>query len=629
MGLWSRITGKETAVAVQAERTRILADLKTQIPALVRQARTSAMFSGGRSSGGKWPGGMSSSRPGVTFSNWDVRNQARDVVEDSIQAKALVNRSVDTVVDSGLTLEPEPRADYLGISPEFAEAWGRQTSEAFDLWARSKKQHRAGTMTFYQAQHLVQRYNDRDGEFLVRLYYEPNRRDLLNPLMFEILDVNQLRGDAFTSTLFKVVTDDGIIRGEDGTEQAYKIWVTGTDGITRPVTVNRFTPSGLTQILHGFKAEYAGQGRGLSPLAVAIANFEQITDFEGAYIQKAINQASITIFNKPSKEKPNSDPFAGIEGDSAAGVAGSTTIETAEFTPSQLFIKDIPEATLLRPGVAHVQVDSGEELVPFESTAPTGDFGAFVDAFCSYICASQGMPIEVLLMKFSNNYSASRATLLLFWRIACMKREHLADDLLNPIYEAWMAGEISSGRISAPGWSDPRIRAAWLTCRWNGTPMPNIDPNQTAEADRKYAEMGAQTLDDIARNLNGSSGKANRAKLAKETAELSGAEFPWTEKAAAAPTAGPDPLDQLRTEIDAYGIAVRGGVVTPQASDEDYFRKKAGLPPMSPEAQSAWSEENLKVRRPITLTQLPGSDPGPGFGQTPAPAKPSEGAPTK
>ena len=93
-------------------------------------------------------------------------------------------------------------------------------------------------------------------------------------------------------------------------------------------------------------------------------------------------------------------------------------------------------------------------------------------------------------------------------------------DLNNTVYEMFLSEVIAAGRISAPGWSDPRLRAAWLNARWIGVPMPNIDPQKTAVADTKYAELGAQTLDRIARNFNGSSGKANRAKLKREYGEL-------------------------------------------------------------------------------------------------------------
>ncbi|MCP4748930.1 MAG: hypothetical protein GY874_22780 [Desulfobacteraceae bacterium] len=48
--------------------------------------------------------------------------------------------------------------------------------------------------------------------------------------------------------------------------------------------------------------------------------------------------------------------------------------------------------------------------------------------------------------------------------------------------------------MSGRGWFDPRLRAAWLNCRWIGSPMPNIDPARTMTADKGYVEMGAKIL---------------------------------------------------------------------------------------------------------------------------------------
>jgi hypothetical protein len=57
--------------------------------------------------------------------------------------------------------------------------------------------------------------------------------------------------------------------------------------------------------------------------------------------------------------------------------------------------------------------------------------------------------------------------------------------------------------------------------------MPNIDPVKTATADRAYVELGAQTLDDVARNYNGSSGKSNRAKIKRQYEELATPSWGW------------------------------------------------------------------------------------------------------
>jgi hypothetical protein len=69
-----------------------------------------------------------------------------------------------------------------------------------------------------------------------------------------------------------------------------------------------------------------------------------------------------------------------------------------------------------------------------------------------------------------------------------------------------------------------------------------------------------------------------------------------------------------KAAADAYGVAVRAGVITPQAEDEEEFRKRLALPPMSPDAKAAWRNDK-GTRRPITLTQ-PGTQASPTQGTT-------------
>ena len=84
----------------------------------------------------------------------------------------------------------------------------------------------------------------------------------------------------------------------------------------------------------------------------------------------------------------------------------------------------------------------------------------------------------------------------------------------------WLAGEIAARRISAPGWSDPIMRAAWLNAKWEGSPMPEIDPLKQSKANMNNAVIGSCDLDWAARMTNGSDGRVNRAKLTKQYSEL-------------------------------------------------------------------------------------------------------------
>jgi capsid protein len=493
----------------------------------------SGNYTGRRGDGSKWTGGFAGSGSSLHYNHFLLRQNARTAEYDVPQLKAIKNRFADTIVDVGLKLESTPKFEMLGITREEAERWGNQVDEAFDAWASSKDSDYTGINNFYQNQHLYHGWQHRDNDMFTRLHYS-DRRDLISPLQIQFIDPDQIRGDAITSTYgfqFSGINDnDGIIRDSHGRETAYKVWIQNKKGELKSVTIPAKGPkSGRRFMLHGFKPEFAGQGRGFSGYAHALQNFQKLTDFELSHIQKAIAQSSVMGAVTPSGDADASNP---LESSLTRGGAGpnratygdnpqpdmgdlsGTTAETLEFCEK-------PEATNRSPGaVLLTQLKKGEKLDTFTNTAPVTSYPEFVDSFVSYLSASMSMPLEVLLMKFGNNFSASRATLILFWRVGQIWTQEMKADLLDPIKEAWLSEEIAAGRISAPGWSNPRLKAAWLSCRWRGAPMPNIDPGKMAKANKDNIIMGAQTLDDTARDNNNSSGKSNRAKLLREIGEM-------------------------------------------------------------------------------------------------------------
>lgn len=477
--------------------------------------------------GSKYESGLSSSRLVVLHNHQALRQSARDMMYDSPECRALVTSAVDNIVDTGMRLKPVPIPEILGITPKAAEEWSENVALRFHMWANSKKSDRSRTNTYYQNQRLYQLFKQRDGDVFVRLYYN-REKDLFNPLQIEFIDPNQIRGAEFTSTYIQTGIDDGIIRDSANREIGYKIWnydaQTGKYSETTIPAIGE--KSGRIFMLHGYNPEYAGQGRGYSPLSHILQEFEKITDFRVSTIQKAINQASF-IGAIENEEKDPSNPLAGrVAGPIREYGSYPTPDPTAQnVTPdsTQPVINwdAMPEATITQPGSVLIgNLRRGDKIKYLQDTSPSAQFDNFISSFFSSIAASTGWSIETVLKKFNNSYSASRATLILCWRVANIQRLEQNSDFDNPIYEMWLSEEIAAGRISAPGFSDPLLRAAWLNAEWAGVPMPNIDPQKMASADLAYVQMGAQTLDDVARNYNGSSGKANRAKLKRQWEEL-------------------------------------------------------------------------------------------------------------
>lgn len=483
-------------------------------------------------SGAKYRSGMSRSPNINIHDHFSLRQYARDEMYDSIFARSIVERYADTVVDRGLFLKPTPEAEILGITSEQAEEWAEKVAKRFHLWAKSKKSDRSRINNFYQNQYLYHFFQQRDNDMFVRFFYG-REKDLINSLQIKMFEPNQIRGYDYTTNYMQYDCDDGIIKNDTGREIKYKIQYY-KDGKYKYEDIPAVgEKSGRIFMIHGFRPEYAGQSRGYSRLAHMLQDFENLTDFKMSHIKKAIAQSSFIA----AIENDQMDPSNPLEGKVAGPIreygsfpepsASAQNITNDALEPVVNW-ESMPEATFHEPGAALVgNLRRGDKMKYLQDTSPSASFDSFVNSFCSYLAASNGIPIEVVLMKFNANYSASRATLILFWRIAQIWRDEMIADFLTPVYEMWLSEEIASGRISAPGWTDTLMKEAWLCAEWAGSPMPNIDPLKSAQADEKFVELGAQTLDDVARNYNGSSGKANRMKNARQFSELPEPAWGW------------------------------------------------------------------------------------------------------
>jgi lambda family phage portal protein len=452
-----------------------------------------------------------------------MRREIRALEQKSPVLRAILNREIDTVIGGGLTVAPEPQADALGISLAAAEKWSSDIAVRFDLWAQDKHSTLSGVENFYQAQAQAYRSYIRDGEFFVAFYYDKNKA-LTNPLRVTVLEVDQIRGEAIIPTNggggFSFITDDGIVRDDKGEETAYKIWKRDRAGGKVEMVELPARRGERVFCVHGYSKDYAGQGRGISQLGASLQWLSDISTLTEAETQKAINHASVSLFVKPSGNNPASNPLqsAGEVWKKIYGEAGAE--EVLEVKTLADTFTEVPEAVFDKPAVGVFNLQPGEDLVPFQSTAPTSGFGQFVGELVNYISASIGMSAETILMKFGQNYSASRAALVLMWRKAVNERYKFASGFIFPVYEMWLAGEIGSGRVRAPGWRDSVLRQAWIRAHVNGDPMPNIDPIKAAQAVKTATELGLTTLDDEAMQYNGSSARANRAKLRQEFSDL-------------------------------------------------------------------------------------------------------------
>ena len=103
------------------------------------------------------------------------------------------------------------------------------------------------------------------------------------------------------------------------------------------------------------------------------------------------------------------------------------------------------------------------------------------------------------------------------WRYFSARREWLAFNFCQPIYEAWMWEAVAKGRISAPGFlTDPAMRAAYLNANWTGPARGQIDELKEAKAAREWLDLGVKTLDQVTQEETGLDWETNQRQRAKE-----------------------------------------------------------------------------------------------------------------
>lgn len=486
-------------------------------------------FSGGvstKSSGGKSNTGLSRYLKQLVLNHYALRQNTRVAIHDSSEARTILKRSVDTVIGSGLRVDPMPMFEKLGMTREAAEQWADAFRDNFHLWANSKKSDLTGVNNFYQNMRFYAWQYGRDGDIFVRFHYSDDP-DLSNPLQISFIDPNQIRGDEFTFSVGPQVQNDGIIKDKNGKEIGYKVWVLdpGKKGSHKSVEIPATDKeTGLPLMIHGFDPEYAGQTRGMPEMSHALQDFEDITNFDTSTVKKMTNSAGIVFTVKNKQQDPSDLELSSLDSGKSAGVTEVTT-EAASTTPTTLGAESVvacnlPESTMKESGVNLLGGRQGDELELVDSAGPGESSGEYMDSKFNILSASKSMSPEIAKMLFTNSHAASRAAMGLYNDVKKIKINDIASDFLDVVIFAWASLEIAAGRMRAPGFSDPILREAWLAHVWKGGPLPDVDPLKTRQAVNEAIKGGLTDLDTEAMNYNASSGKANRAKLARQIPEL-------------------------------------------------------------------------------------------------------------
>jgi lambda family phage portal protein len=523
-----RIASLQLATA-REKRLRAENAAKASIMRSIFGAQTQAQMSGLQNelfpSSEKSQGSLTRYSTLYASSNDRLRRLSRIALFESPAGAAMAGRLAETVVGSGLRLRAQPYWDIIDpsgrLSPEWRAEWVRNVEQRYRLWSNSYAPEYNTRRNLPQLSRAAFDYLLQDGEYFALLRYSNTSR--ANPLTIQLIPPENITGGHTNTPGHEV--ENGIEYDGYGQAIAYFIRDDKTGETTR---IPRFGPkSGRIMMIHNFLTTNEKQRRGVPYFANCIEEFAKLGHFENLEIQAAIVNSLFAMVIEPPE---NSDGEPILSG-GAIRTKSNTEQEQISIDPAtDEWVNHAATIDFTKGGVIFDALPAGHTPHSFDTKRPNVNFGNFYDTVLKNLSSGRGMPLSAVQLHFNQSYSGARGELLMFWMAVTRFRENHGFDFEDDIYQMWFAGELSRGRIEAPGYYDSEeMRLAYTNAMWVGNRLPNMDPESLVKANILEHEHGYKTGEMITAETNGGDYYENLRTIKEEFDRLSEIKTPSTQ----------------------------------------------------------------------------------------------------
>lgn len=414
----------------------------------------------------------------------ELRSLSRDLARKNPLAGGAISTVVTNVVGTGLSLQPAIDATFLGLSEDEAAAWHANTQREWKQWAETTACDITRVQNFYGLQSLAFRSTLESGDIFALTPMMENPVSVYR-LCIQLIEADRVCNEGRAADSANLV--QGVELSPQGAPVRYHIANQHPGALTRRGTLtwakrDALDQNGRRNVLHLFDRRRPGQSRGVPYLAAVIEPLKQLGRFTDAELSAAVLSAAFAIFTKMDHEA-FTDLFSDEQRTNVInrGIGWNGEVSSAG-------------ATLDSAGKV-VNLLPGEDIVTPDLKRPNAQFDPFFLAIVRQIGVGLELPFEVLIKHFTASYSAARAALLDAWRFFRGRRDWLAGNFCQPIYELWLEEAVAMGRIAAPGFfADPAWRHAWCGAVWTGDGPGSIDPLKEIDAAAKRIDRGISTI---------------------------------------------------------------------------------------------------------------------------------------
>lgn len=479
----------------------------------------SGYSNGGAAHGKTWTEGYNaeslSTKSDIEENRKTLRERSRDLAMNAPLAAAAINGTRTNVIGEGLSPKPKVDAELLNLSAEEAASLNQKIKKEFALWAKSKQCDAHDLNDFYEMQQIAFLDWLKNGEEFVLLNYGTPTPQMPYGLQLRLIEADKVCSpnsygeydgydiESGTNTIM-----NGIEIDPNGKVMAYHVCSSNPREFSSQKKWTRVpkrgTKTGNLNMLHLFSAERAEQYRGVPFLAPVIHEVKQLTRYTEAEVMAAVINSMFSVF------------ISTEDGNEPEGFTGE--IEDEYGTPQKEL--DLQNRFKLGTGTINF-LKTKESVTPVEAKHPGGTYEQFVTTMSMQIGAALEIAPELLLKRFTNNFSASKGAMNETWKSYMMRRKWFVSDFCQEVYEIWFAEAVARGRIIAPGFfNDPLVRKAYTNATWTGPAQGYLDPVKEVNAAVTRIANGLSTHEDECAAINGSDFEDNIRTLTNENPQL-------------------------------------------------------------------------------------------------------------
>jgi lambda family phage portal protein len=416
-----------------------------------------------------------------------IRARARDLTRNHGVAGGALQTQLDNVLGCGLWLAPMPDYILLGKDRAWASEWRRRVKALWRNYADTTWCDAGKSLTLDGLATQVFSGAWMNGDGLALPLWLPE------PFAPAATKLQVIESDRLCNPYFKMDTASlrgGVEIDQYGAAVAYHIrkshpgdtywYMTGADFTWDRIEAT--TGWGRKRVIHAHDKGRAGQSRGIPALASTMHEFKVLKDYRGAELKATVVNAMV-----------------GMVIESALSQEGLLDLLSSDKDALNKYVDGLNgrqrTAVDFSGGGMIMPIPLGDKVSGFTPARPSTAYEPFTRTAFRHIATGLNMPYELLMKDFSQtNYSSARAALLEAWRFFTGRRNWLALNFYQPVYELFFEEMVDAGEIEAPTFYEQKC--AWCRARWIGPGRGWVDPLKEAQAAELRMDIFVSTLED-------------------------------------------------------------------------------------------------------------------------------------